>query len=243
MALPLIDYLGPTGRYDGFDIAGRAVEWCRREITPRHPNFRFFHADVFNAFYQPTGRTRSRCWRFPFPSSSFDFVFLTSVFTHMLPADLENYLAEVSRVLCVGGRCFATFLLLNDDATACLRTGRSPFRLPYTHGRRGEHPTGRPAAYGDCLTETRDGPEQAVAYEERWVFDQFRRCGLALTQAPSYGSWPGRERATDFQDIVVATKERGISASFRLRRGLRAYPVREGLWRLKRFAGRLLRAA
>jgi SAM-dependent methyltransferase len=239
MAVPLTGYLGPGGSYEGFDVAEPAVEWCRREITPRHPNFRFRRADVYNSVYHPAGRTRPRCFRFPYPAGSFDFVFLTSVFTHMLPADVENYVAEASRVLRVGGRCFATFFLLNEEACALIRAGRGCLRLPYTHKVPGEQPPGRPAEYGDCFLESRGAPEHAVAYEERSVADLFARCGFGPRPPAYHGSWCGRQPSTDFQDVLVATKERGVSAGFRLRRGLRALPLREGLWRLRR----LLRAA
>ena len=36
---------------------------------------------------------------FPFADASFDFVSLTSVFTHMLPVDLEHYAGQIARVL------------------------------------------------------------------------------------------------------------------------------------------------
>jgi len=36
---------------------------------------------------------------FPFADASFDFVSLASVFTHMLPVDLEHYAGQIARVL------------------------------------------------------------------------------------------------------------------------------------------------
>jgi SAM-dependent methyltransferase len=234
MAGPLTEYLGPTATYEGFDIVGPAVEWCRREITARHPNFRFRHADIFNGFYNPAGRTRSFCFRFPYPGGSFDFTLLTSVFTHMMPDDMQHYLGEVSRTLAVGGRCFATFFLLNAETAALLRAGRGSLRLPYTFGQDGKRPPGRPAAYGDCFLEQSN--EGAVAYEERWVRDLFARCGFELRSPVRYGHWSGREGAPDFQDLIVATKVRGVTPGFRLRRALRLGRVRQALWRLRRAA-------
>jgi ubiquinone/menaquinone biosynthesis C-methylase UbiE len=46
---------------------------------------------------------------FPFADSSFDFVYLVSVFTHMLPADMEHYLSEISRVLKPAAKCAVSF--------------------------------------------------------------------------------------------------------------------------------------
>ena len=113
MAAPLTAYLSPRGRYDGFDIMAENVRWCRRALTPRFPNFRFRHADVYNREYNPGGRVPAAAFRFPYPDAAFDFVFATSVFTHLLPADAAHYLAELGRVLRPGGRGLATVFLLN----------------------------------------------------------------------------------------------------------------------------------
>src|SRR4051794_26137863 len=88
-----------TGTYDGVEIHPEAVAWCRSVITPRHPQLRFHHADLYSSAYNPNGRLTASTYRFPFADASFDFVFLGSVFTHMLPADVAHYLAEIARVL------------------------------------------------------------------------------------------------------------------------------------------------
>src|SRR5436309_7246167 len=43
VAIPLTRVLDAGASYDGFDVVERGVDWCRRHITPRHPNFRFHH--------------------------------------------------------------------------------------------------------------------------------------------------------------------------------------------------------
>lgn len=48
--------------------------------------------------------------------SSFDFVFLTSVFTHLLPEDMNNYFSEVVRVLTHARRCLITYFLLTFES-------------------------------------------------------------------------------------------------------------------------------
>ena len=123
MALPLTGYLSQAGRYDGFDIVRANVGWCRRAITPRFPNFRFRHADVFNREYNPLGKLRGRDYRFPYPDRSFDFAVLTSVFTHLLPDEVAHYLAELGRVLRPGGRCLATVYLLNEESSRLVDAG------------------------------------------------------------------------------------------------------------------------
>src|SRR5688572_16099054 len=40
IAAPLTQYLR-DGTYQGFDIVPHGIEWCRRRITSRYPNFRY----------------------------------------------------------------------------------------------------------------------------------------------------------------------------------------------------------
>jgi SAM-dependent methyltransferase len=102
MAYALRDWL--TGTYQGFDVVPEAVDWCRREITPRHPNFEFQVADIRSERYNPSGRHEAAEYRFPYEDASFDFAFLTSVFTHLQRPAVDNYVAELARVLRPGGR-------------------------------------------------------------------------------------------------------------------------------------------
>lgn len=232
IARPLAAYLNAQGSYEGIDIVQTGIDWCRANITPLRPNFRFHLADVWNEFYNPAGRHRARAYRFPFPSRSFDFALMTSVFTHMLPADLENYLSEVARVLKPGGRCLITFFLHSATTAERIRDGGCAFKLPYRVGRP-PRPIGCDPEYGDCSTETETEPERVVAYEERWVFDQFALRGLSLDQPPTYGHWSGRA-GPSFQDILTATKSGTPSLRRQVRSILRLTPLRELVWRAVR---------
>jgi ubiquinone/menaquinone biosynthesis C-methylase UbiE len=134
MAIPLTRYLSGQGRYDGFDIVARSIRQCAQTISPRFPNFHFHHADIFNAHYNPQGKCYSHQYTFPFPDQTFSFVFLTSVFTHMLSEEVGNYLKEIQRVLVPGGRCLITYFLLNPESEELIRTKRSSkkFIFPIT---------------------------------------------------------------------------------------------------------------
>ena len=116
VAIPLTQYLDKDVCYEGFDIVSSGIEWCQEKITWRYPNFHFELVDLHNSYYNPSGTASASDFRFPYEDGSFDFAFSTSVFTHMLPADVEHYLAEASRVLRLGGRLLATFLLLNEES-------------------------------------------------------------------------------------------------------------------------------
>jgi SAM-dependent methyltransferase len=179
------------GRYEGFDIVAKGVEWSQREITPRYPNFRFQRADVFSKRYNRGGRWRASEYRFPYDDESFDFAVLTSVFTHLLPADAEHYVQEVGRVLRPGGTCFATFFLLDDRTLASTAAGRStPVFDIEQDGYR---------------TANRRNPEAAVAYPVETVARWFDAAGLpGRTIHP--GSWSGISNGTSYQDIVIARR-------------------------------------
>lgn len=90
MAVPLTRYLANPGSYEGFDIDAKEIEWCTRHITSRYPNFRFRTADIQSRRYNPKGAYTAAEYKFPFPDGSFDFLFMTSVFTHILQPGMET---------------------------------------------------------------------------------------------------------------------------------------------------------
>lgn len=192
MAAPLARFLNERGSYEGFDIVPAGVEWCVRHITRRYPRFRFHLADVHNEFYHPEGRQRASEYRFPFPEGEFDFVFATSVFTHMLPDDMHNYLSQIVRVLRSDCLCLITFFLLNDESRALLAGGKGTVSFP--HEREG------------CRIADPERPEALVAYEEADIRGAYRERGLTIMEPIHYGSWCGRERYASFQDMVIARK-------------------------------------
>jgi SAM-dependent methyltransferase len=192
MAVPLTRYINSKGSYDGFDIVPMGIDWCRDHITPHYPNFRFQRADIFNQSYNPEGRFKGSEYRFPYRSKSFDFIFLTSVFTHMMPADLENYVEEIARVLKVNGTFFGTFYLLNDTSLGLIQAKESSLQFPY--------------GLGPCRYEVESIPEDIVGFDETFVRGLYEACGLQMREPLSYGSWCGRDRFVSGQDIVVATK-------------------------------------
>ena len=58
-----IGLLGETsfrGRYVGFDVSARHVQWARRNLRPLAPTFRFRVVDVHNDRYNPGGELHRR---------------------------------------------------------------------------------------------------------------------------------------------------------------------------------------
>jgi SAM-dependent methyltransferase len=193
MARPLTRYLSAAGQYWGLDVGKPAIEWCRTHVTPAHPNFHFQHLDVRNGLYNPGGRFAPHEIRLPFPDGVFDFVFLTSVFTHLFPADVQHYLAEVDRVLKPDGRCLATFFLVNSATLPLLdREGNS---------------TRFPVKREGCWISDPEVPEAAVALPEDEVRRWIEPTELRVVEPVRFGSWSSAYvEPLSFQDVVLFGK-------------------------------------
>jgi ubiquinone/menaquinone biosynthesis C-methylase UbiE len=189
MAARLSRFLNAQGSYDGFDIVRAGIRWAGKHITPRFPNFRFSHANVYNRHYNPKGDLDPDSFRFPYPDCSFDFVFLKSVFTHMRPAGVQHYFREIRRVLKPTGSCLATAFLLTGDSTDLIRRGRSSLSLIHNLG-------------GYSVLDPMF-PETAVGVPEQSFREWYENAGLMLQPPIHYGSWCGRGTYKSFQDILV----------------------------------------
>jgi len=190
MAAPLTGYL--KSGYCGFDIVKDDIEWCRENISSRFGNFHFAHADIRNNFYNPDGRHEAESYSFPYGREEFDFVFLTSVFTHMFPPSVNNYLREISGVLKPGCTCSITMFLINEESMKLIDQGRSSQN--FIHELDG------------CFTAYRKNPEGALGYREDRARKLFKANGLSIKSVHP-GSWCGREKFLSYQDIIIATKQ------------------------------------
>ncbi len=193
MAIPLTTYLDEKGSYDGFDVARAEISWCKKNITPRFANFHFHHIDVFNDQTNPKGKLQAGTYRFPLNEGQFDFIFLTSVFTHMLIDDIENYLREISRLLKNGGRLLATYFLLDKGTRERLKRTNHRFRHPFAGG----------------LVIDLNMPEASIAHEEEKIRALHASCGLHIQEPIHYGSWSGRQEFLSSHDIIIADKQDG----------------------------------
>ena len=191
-SIPLTRYLDQTGHYEGFDAARTGIDWCRDHVSMSYPNFNFQHADVFNGRYNPKGKIRDSQYRFPYESGSFDVAVAASVFTHMLPGGMRNYVSEIARVLRTGGRGLLTFFLRNDESRALLEARKSVLDFRYEMG-----------VFRSTSLKT---PEDAVRYDESFVRDLIETYQLAIREPIYYGRWSGRKDFLNFQDIIISRK-------------------------------------
>ena len=173
-AIPLTGYLNEEGSYYGIDIVESGINWCNERITTKYPNFKFIHNNILNKNYNKHGEVLACEYKFPFDNKTFDFIFLTSVFTHMFPDDIENYMKEISRVLKHKGRCFITFFIINDESKRLMEYPGSTFNFKF-HGDR-----------YFCYKES--DPEAAIAFEEDYVVTLFNSNNMAIENSIHYGS-------------------------------------------------------
>jgi SAM-dependent methyltransferase len=194
-ARPLTVYLNLQGGYDGIDIVRDDVEWCRKAYKD-YPNFRFHISDLFNKHYNPRGTLPASGYKFPFPNDTFDVIFACSVFTHMLPKDVENYFSEISRILKPGGRAVLTYFLWNEEAAQMVVEGASTIAFPHTHVR------------GVCRLAKVDDPEYTVCYEESYIRSLYRLNRQDVAEV-CYGFWCGR------RDVLMCLQDTIISVHAR----------------------------
>ncbi|MEP9375614.1 class I SAM-dependent methyltransferase [Aquabacter sp. CN5-332] len=194
MAVPLTQFIHPErGSYEGFDPVLEGIEWCTRTITGAYPNFRFQCLDVAHAIYNPKGSVSGEELIFPYGDSAFDFAVMTSVATHLMPAELTVYAREIHRVLAPGGRLFLTAFVV--DASALDGQGRDP-RLGFER-----------AGEGPCWHADKDAPLAAVGFDDGFIDGLLLDAGFRI-ERKSLGHWRGRS-AAHYQDVFVAVRSGG----------------------------------
>ena len=189
-----LEQAGWTGRLVGTDIHRPSIEWAQRTITRRQPDFRFVHADIRNDAYWPAGRLSATEWLSSFAERDFDIVVAKSLFTHMLPDELDIYLHAISMRLTATGKALITGFVLNPAQEALHASHQIRFI--------------RPAPGSVYAVRHLDAPTAAVAYDEPYLTERLRQHGLGVRDGTRFGYWSGRQDGLSFQDILVLHKTR-----------------------------------
>ncbi len=190
MAIPLTKYLNPTTRYEGFDLVKAGVDWCQKNISSKYPNFNFRYIALDNDLYTAKLDSASE-FIFPYEDRGFDFCFLISVFTHMLPDEVSQYLNEMHRCLDTGGRVFFTCFSYENEA----RLNTNPkFSFPYQ--------------YESYALMDEKVKSANVAFSKQWLMAQIQASGFEIISEHN-GHWDNqstKNETLDFQDIWVLGK-------------------------------------
>ena len=191
-AIAMPDFLDANGGYEGFDIVPEGIEWCKQHIVGPHDNIHFTLADVYNKEYNPKGSRQPADYQFPYADETFDLAVLLSVFTHMLPIDVDRYVGEISRVLKKDGRMCASYYIITPESLQLMNAGRG--FMFFKHN------------LGSHWIQSKTVPELGVAYDERYFRGIYSKHGLSDPPDIYFGRWCGRSTGLDAQDVVVATK-------------------------------------
>jgi SAM-dependent methyltransferase len=114
-----------------------------------------------------------------------DFVYLGSVFTHLLPAAVEQYVAEIGRLLTPGGRCVVSCFVIDDERRSAVERGHAFLAFPIAH------------PSGVCRLHDAATPEAAVAFEDAFLRATFARHSLAVQDLRPGHWWQGTDHDQD----------------------------------------------
>jgi SAM-dependent methyltransferase len=134
------------------------IEWCKRNLAPVAPQFKFVHHDVRNFSFNP-GAEKPELLPFPTEAESATFVNATSVFTHLTQAQAEYYLHEVARILRPDGVFQATWFLFDKLEFPMLQEEMNALYIAY------------------------QDPAAAVIFARAWVRETARAAGLVMYEA------------------------------------------------------------
>lgn len=181
-----------TGSYKGMDIDIPSIQACQSNSI-FSKKFVFDRMDIYSAQYNPSGKFKASEYTLPYENKSADIVFLTSVFTHMLPDDVARYLLEIGRVLKDGGVLLCTVFLMDD--------GHDGASLSF------------PFDKGTYRLHQETIPERAVGYYYSFFKEECEKSGMIpYGEKLLLGNWrsqsqDGGDQKINFgQDILVFQK-------------------------------------
>ena len=177
------------GNYMGVDIDKVSINACQRHQLFQQSGFVFEHIDVQNMMYNSQGKTSPKSYKFSFEDASFDHIFLISVFTHMLPEEVSNYIGEISRLLRPGGKCMLSTFLMDYGTEGKI------LNFPYQHDVYHLHQ--------ESL------PEKAVGYYQSFFEEKFTSVNMSLLtkRIGNWRSFPVEGNFIEFgQDVLVFSK-------------------------------------
>ncbi len=148
------------GKYIGIDIDPEPLEWCRKHFDSER--FEFHLSSHASKVYSGTGAGEP--YTLPIASDTVNFVFSSSLFTHLLEPELVNYMSESYRVLAPGGIMAMNCFLM--DYPPPTFGGRHTFAFKM----------------GNAFVESMKLPEAAVAFESKFLIDLAAQIGFSSSE-------------------------------------------------------------
>jgi SAM-dependent methyltransferase len=148
------------GTYVGVDIDKEMIEYCRSTFPA--DRFQFIlspHKSVtYSAASTVHGSQEISSTLVVADEQSKDFVYSISLYSHLLEAEVIEYMQESYRILRTNGVMFMTFFCIEH-----VERGR---RWSFRH------------RIGNAYIESAKYPEAAVAYHEAFMIDLAKKCGF-----------------------------------------------------------------
>jgi len=111
----------------------------------------------------------------------------------MLPSDVAHYFDEIARVLKTGGRCVATYFLLNCESFEGIAHQQNVIKAPYKWSE-------------GCFVADQRSPETTVFHDESRIRELYAHNGLSIVEI-TFGYWSGRkDLVRSLQDVIIAIK-------------------------------------
>jgi len=114
IAFSLLEYLNDDGEYYGIDMGKEAIEYCTKNY--QRPNFHFILNNNTNI---------------PITNKKFDFITFFSVFTHLYPNEIIEFLKQCKELLEKNGVIISDMLVLNQIETNAGTRGKMFYNLEY----------------------------------------------------------------------------------------------------------------
>lgn len=190
IARPIIHFISESGSYAGFDAIKLGINWCQRHLKNGHGNVSFKYIPIKNDLYRNDGQEAAN-FIFPYKNGLFDFVTVISVFTHMQPDEVINYLEQIFLKLKPGGRCFATFFLIKQKNGS--EKPNYNFQFPFD--------------FGHYVLMNQQVTNANVGYKTGYLKNKIEGIGFRVVkEIPGY--WRNGIESEDrlFQDILILEK-------------------------------------
>jgi ubiquinone/menaquinone biosynthesis C-methylase UbiE len=182
LAQHVAEYLTEAGNYFGCDTDRKNIEWCRTEIAASHPHCTF---QSISHSHHSHGSRKS----LPYENGKFDVVFASSFFLKLSAEEARHYIAEISRVLKVGGCCLVTCFLWNPAIDNLIKSGKTQIKNASNSGE-----------YFNLQNFTH---EHAIAYPESQMIQWHEHYKLPIKHI-LYGNWSGNVAENAHQDLICA---------------------------------------
>jgi len=158
LARQMIQQHAQPRSYLGFDLHPGMIRWCRENLTPHAPGFKFVHHDVANFSFNP-GMGKPQVLPMPGNDGLFSLVIALSVFTHTTQEDAEYYLRDVTRVLRPNGLLLASFFLFEKRYFPMMQD------------------------FQNALYINIADPWNAVIFDREWLVSSLQNLGLGVVRA------------------------------------------------------------